>query len=1317
MYTPLATATRQFDGLALVYVKPQRLEQLRALLGEIAQQTVARMQQRIALGDVRLPFEKLQTVHFARLVLVDRHPASEHERPRPLLAFSTNFDGPEGEPRCSRARALELHIAELEREAGPVLEDVFEHCEGFRRGHLRAYLKRNQRVASTFYVGSSGRSRNQILWEAELRRHVDAALDAGDFAATPPESVREEVLKRLASQPTLLDAQGKLHVPEFPAQPDNEPRLNKLLRWLIAFALLVYLLVCAAIWPWAPLPEQLLHSGWLSDLLRVGASALFALLGLATLAGLLYLRFRQLEDTDPQFQPELSDATHLAFSVASADENYFLQNQLTHVVRIKPGPLRWLLIRVVFLVLQVLATLRYNKGQLGGIPSIHFARWVLLPQRRVLFLSNFDSSWPSYLGDFIDQASSGLTAVWSNTELYPRTKNLLAAGSRDATRFLAWTRKNQLPTQVWYSAYPGLSIVNVNANTEIRRGLSQGGRREVDATTWLFRLRAVDRVRADHQFCEREPPLSSTDIQGIILHGYGHMPEARFVLLNVPEAGPDPRLFDWLRQLKLTSARDGSRAEDARQTLGHLVNIAFSHEGLKALSVDDTLCSRFATPFVQGSHDEYRARVNGDVGASAPDQWRWGGPRTPVHVLLLVYAKDAEAVQHVVDQYLHETRHLLEHVATLEGTTLPGRKEHFGFRDGIAQPTVQGSGRAELPDNTIAAGEILLGHRDGYGNVSQSPMSAAGFAFGHDGSYLVFRQLEQDVPAFWRYSAGQNAEPVTIASKLVGRWPSGAPLVRHADKDPQATRFEDQNDFTYLSNDQDNDRYGARCPFGAHVRRMNPRDWLLGQTRAESLELSNLHRIVRRGRPYGKPLTDSMSPESLLAEPADSPRAKEPRGLQFLCFNTNIERQFEFIQQQWANNPNFAGLDAGVDPVLGMSRNPSELGIAAPSFLLQSDVKTGISPRCTGLYSFVRVVGSSYFFMPSLPAVRLLGERLGKGLRGERFEQPPPDEQLFVDSLVDSLKQSLRRSYTGSQTRRDAHPKMHGCVKARFIIEDNLADELRVGLFAEPRSYDAWLRFSNASAELQPDEKPDLRGAALKLMGVPGAKLIDGEEHCTTHDFLLVTHDSFLAKNAQEFAGLARAISEGNPGGFFLRHPRMALRYLSAIKRHTSPLETSYFSVTPFLFGDQVAKYQLRPTASGPATRAPSPAPFDFLRETLKAQLARGNFSFDFLVQLRADPEPREIEDAARAWPERTCPFRKVARVEVLSQDFDTPAQQVFGENLSFNPWRCLAQHRPLGGINRARRQVYRALSAFRHDRNAAPRAEPKSWHDPSALG
>ena len=216
------------------------------------------------------------------------------------------------------------------------------------------------------------------------------------------------------------------------------------------------------------------------------------------MVGLLALRLRHLEQTDEQFQVDVSAETHEAFEHASQAENFFLQNQLTHLVDTKRGRLRWALIRGVFWALQLLATNLYNKGKLGDIPSIHFARWVLLPDGGVLFFSNFDNSWQSYLGDFIDKASSGLTAVWSNTVGYPRTKWLLEAGSRDAARFLAWTRAHQLPTQVWYCAYPGLSIVNINDNTELRRGLADPA--AIDAATWLYRLRFINSIAADQLY-------------------------------------------------------------------------------------------------------------------------------------------------------------------------------------------------------------------------------------------------------------------------------------------------------------------------------------------------------------------------------------------------------------------------------------------------------------------------------------------------------------------------------------------------------------------------------------------------------------------------------------------------------------------------------------------------------------------------------------------------------------------------------------------------------------------------------------------------
>ncbi|HTQ08025.1 MAG TPA: Dyp-type peroxidase [Polyangiaceae bacterium] len=1278
-YAPKTTATRQFAGLVLARVEPEKCDALRALLADIHAETSATMRGAPPAGAI-VPFHELETLHYARFVLLEGDGVTE-----PLLAFSTNYDGPEGDASVSASRAWSFHLSELVHKAGPGLERVFAHCRGYRAGRLERFVRAHQRRASTFYVGSSGRSRNQILWERELRRAVDRVLDQGGFERSRPEVVRSAVLAAL--EPSY----GK--IPTFPAQPDLEWRIR-----LAVLLLVAGVVVLAGMGVTAGLSLEWSALEWL-----------FVVAGSAAFVTALVARFRWLELTDPQFQPAQDAATVARFETASAAENDFLQNQLTHLVPIKPGPLRWLLIRIVFLALNFLARNRYNKGKLGGIPSIHFARWVLIENRGVLFFSNFDSSWPSYLGDFIDQASNGLTGVWSNTVGYPRTTWLLQAGSRDAARFLAWTRAHQHPTNVWYAAYPGVSIVNVNANTEIRRGLADPGC--LDAATWLFHLRGVDRVAADQLYGDerRAFPLPVDDIQGMILWGYGHMPEARYLLLRVPAAAATDAMRGWLADLPLTSAA-GSRTEEPAEPL---VNVAFTHRGLVALGVDPALTAGFSTPFVQGSEHPYRARVNGDFGESAPERWTWGSTENPVHLVLCVFAATRDGVERYAAEFGARARAAgFELVTVLEGTTLPGRKEHFGFRDGIAQPELKGSGRGGIEGNLVDAGEFLLGHRDGYGNVSTSPESTSGFAWGANGSYLVFRQLEQDVEAFWRYAASiDGPNPVKAASKMVGRWPSGAPLVRHPDADPDSPRFADDDTFTYLSSDDDNDRYGARCPFGAHIRRTNPRDWQLGETPDESLELANLHRILRRGRPYGEPLDAAMAPgelvrRSLAADPS-APRAA--RGLQFLCFNANIDRGFEFVQQQWSSNPKFAGQDVDPDPLFGLHREPGDVGLDAPAFTRQSDVKQGTLPRTPGLSRFVRVRGSAYFFMPSIPAVRLLAGAVCGESPAVALERVPDDEQLYIDSLIDTLRDKMRRDYAGKLTLRDAHPKMHGCVRATLRVEPDLPPELRVGVFAQPKRYPAWVRFSNASGTVASDDKKDVRGIAIKLVGVPGAKLLEGAEGSSTHDFILISTDVFVTRDVEEFSELVSAATSGSGWKalpFLLLHPRMALAVLRVRARHASPAAIRYFSVVPYLYGAAAAKYSLTPL-DGPASLPPAPRSPNYLREALKTRLAERPLVFDFSVQIRSDPSRMPVEDPSVRWRERDAPFRKVATLEIPPQDFDTPERQHFAENLSYNPWRCLPEHRPLGGISRARRQVYRALSAYRHDRNAEPSEEP----------
>ena len=340
---------------------------------------------------------------------------------------------------------------------------------------------------------------------------------------------------------------------------------------------------------------------------------------------------------------------------------------------------------------------------------------------------------------------------------------------------------------------------------------------------------------------------------------------------------------------------------------------------------------------------------------------------------------------------------------------------------------------------------------------------------------------------------------------------------------------------------------------------------------------------------------------------------------------------------------------------------------------------------------------------------------------GEEYE--PPGEQQHIDSLIHRLRAKMERDYAGGRVLRDAHPKMHGCVRGEFSIEPGLPEDLRVGIFAAPRTYPAWIRFSNQNNTVAPDSKGDIRGAAIKLMGVPGPKLQAESPDEATHDFILISEDRFVTQDVAQFDGLVGALTGGplRMVWFFLCHPRAARNLRVSLKRCRQLLAIRYFSVVPYAWGSHAVKYCLTPHEAADTTAPDTSAP-DYLRAAMVERLGRGRAVFDFAVQLQADPVAMPVEDPGVRWDETVSPFRKVATVTIPPQQFDTPARREFGDNLSFNPWRCLVAHRPLGGISRARRQVYQALSLFRHGRNHASQVEPapndKEWNasgDPSA--
>jgi hypothetical protein len=326
-------------------------------------------------------------------------------------------------------------------------------------------------------------------------------------------------------------------------------------------------------------------------------------------------------------------------------------------------------------------------------------------------------------------------------------------------------------------------------------------------------------------------------------------------------------------------------------------------------------------------------------------------------------------------------------------------------------------------------------------------------------------------------------------------------------------------------------------------------------------------------------------------------------------------------------------------------------------------------------------------------------------------EYPPAGETEYIQNLGDRLKAKIIKDNPTGIMRRDAHPKMHGVVKAEFVVEPDLPEELRIGVFRESRTYQAWIRFSNSGA-IQPDIKNDIRGMAIKLMGVPGQKILDQERNAQTQDFLVINTNIFIAKDVAEFDAMVKALAGGffPTIWFFLTHLQVGLNILKASKKIANPLQIRYWSTTPYLYGKNAVKYSAFPQAQA-TDNIPANPTDDFLRQAMINQLSGSEVKFDFAIQIQTDADTMPIEDPTQAWNEAVAPFRKVATINILQQEFDSAKQREFGENLSFSPWHSLPDHRPLGGINRARKVVYHVISTFRHRYNSVQLTEPNNWN------
>lgn len=333
-----------------------------------------------------------------------------------------------------------------------------------------------------------------------------------------------------------------------------------------------------------------------------------------------------------------------------------------------------------------------------------------------------------------------------------------------------------------------------------------------------------------------------------------------------------------------------------------------------------------------------------------------------------------------------------------------------------------------------------------------------------------------------------------------------------------------------------------------------------------------------------------------------------------------------------------------------------------------------------------------------------------------------PDEEIHLSQMIDSglaMVKATRQQVGDGLYRRDAHAKTTGCALANFTVKPPSDDRTHQGLFAEAKTYKAWIRWSNSSTSIQSDWIPDARGMAIKVLGVPGLKLLEGEENERTQDFVMVNNPVFVVRNVDEYATLTRFLGVGSEFGYFFqgsnpsRWELRALRLsLGILKFPRNLLASQFFSQAAYRLGTgNYVKYSAKPVACSAGGDVPSQWPgfgYDALREKVTGELKSGSkYCFDFMVQFQRPDQYMPVEDVTVEWQQSASPFVPVARIEIDRQDVDQNLANNFCENLSMSPWHALPQHQPVGGLNRIREMVYQGSSRYRRCKNGIAFGEP----------
>ena len=406
----------------------------------------------------------------------------------------------------------------------------------------------------------------------------------------------------------------------------------------------------------------------------------------------------------------------------------------------------------------------------------------------------------------------------------------------------------------------------------------------------------------------------------------------------------------WVAAL-LDKVQSAAEVESTVASSKRWVTLAFTWNGLRALGVDESLLATFPEEFKQGM--VARAEMLGDTGVNHPDNWVGGLASPDLHAIAILFARDAAERERCLSEHQKLLARFpgVELLSSLDLEATPPfdyAHDHFGYRDRLSQPVIEGSGDVPTPGSgaPLKAGEFILGYPDEDGPQQLLPQPEV---LSRNGSFLAYRRLQEHVGTFRDFLAQHGKTPEEqelVAAKLMGRWRSGAPLVLAPEKDDPALGADMQrnNDFNF----KEMDPHGYAMPLGSHCRRMNPRD---------TAHNMNRRRMIRRGATYGPPL------------PEGAPEDGVERGIAAFVICASLIRQFEFAQNVWINDKNFHELGNERDPIIGTQDGTLEYKIP----------KRPIRKRITGLPAFTTVRGGAYFFLPGLKALRYLA-----ALDGER---------------------------------------------------------------------------------------------------------------------------------------------------------------------------------------------------------------------------------------------------------------------------------------------------------------------------------------------